>query len=80
MREFRFDPPLTLAAYRLRSTAIVRSLDDAAEIARTYANARRPVLQDSVLRQLQRAGSVLEQQHAAVAFKAWIKFEGLTAR
>jgi hypothetical protein len=74
MREYRFDPPLTL-----KNGTVVRSLDDAAAIARTYKYARRPVLQESVLRRLEGAGSALQQSHAALSFRAWAELEGLLA-
>jgi hypothetical protein len=75
MSEFRFDPPLTL-----KNRAVVRSLDDAAAIVRTYKHSRRPVLQDSVLHRLQSASSEVQQRNAADAFRSWIEVEGLIAR
>jgi hypothetical protein len=74
MSEFRFEPPLTL-----KNRVVVRSLDDAADIVRTYKHSRRPVLQDSVLHRLQGASSEVQQRHAADAFRGWIEFEGLIA-
>jgi hypothetical protein len=74
MTEFRFDPPLRLAG---APAVTVASLDEAAEFVRAYQGARRPVLQDGVLHQLEGADSGDQQRDAANAFRAWAESEGL---
>src|SRR5215469_7960680 len=70
--EFTFDPPLTL-----KGNAIVRTLDDAADYLRAYRYARKPLMQENVLRRLERADSLEEQRDAANAFRGWVEAEGL---
>ena len=74
MRQFRFDPPLTL-----KNNIVVRSLNDAAGMARAFRRAQRPVLQDSAIQRLESASSALQQHGAALAFRDWIDAEGLWA-
>ncbi len=75
MREFKFDPPLVL-----KGKVVVRTLDDAADFVRRYKDARRPVMQDGLLRKLERADADDEQRIAADAFRAWAEVEGLLVK
>jgi hypothetical protein len=71
-QEFTFDPPL-----RLKGDAVVRTLDDAAAYLRAYQHAHKPLMQENVLRRLERANSPDEQHAAANAFRGWVEAEGL---
>jgi hypothetical protein len=75
MVDFKFNPPLTL-----KGNVVVQTLDDAANFVRQYNDSRRPVLQDSVLRRLERANLEDEQRNAANAFRGWAEAEGLVIR
>ncbi len=75
MREFKFAPPLVL-----KGKVVVRTLDDAADFVRRYKDARRPVMQDGLLRKLERADADDEQRIAADAFRAWAEVEGLLVK
>jgi hypothetical protein len=72
MGELTFDTPLVL-----RGRVVVRTLDDAADFVRRYRHAQRPVMQDGLLRKLERADAPDEQRIAADAFRAWVEAEGL---
>jgi hypothetical protein len=72
MPEFSFDPPLTL-----KGNIVVRNLDDAVRFMIGYRDARRPVLQTSVLYRLEGAAGESEERHAAYAFRGWAEAEGL---
>jgi hypothetical protein len=70
--EFKLDPPLTL-----RPNVVISTLDDAAAYLRAYDRARRPLMQESVLRRLEGARGPDEQRAAANAFRGWAEAEGL---
>ena len=71
----KFDPPLVL-----RGNVVVQTLDDAADFVRRYKDAQRPVMQDGLLRKLERADADDEQRIAADAFRAWAEVEGLLVK
>ena len=70
MREFRFDPPLTL-----KGNIVVRNLDDAVRFTIGYREARRPALQTSVFYRLE--GAAGKSRRAGYAFRGWAEAEGL---
>ena len=75
MTEYKFDPPLTLAG-----NIVVVTLEDAAACVRGYKVSNRPVMQDGVLRRLERADSEHQQNEAAAAFRGWAEAEGVLIR
>jgi hypothetical protein len=75
MTEYKFDPPLTLAG-----NIVVVTLEDAAAFVRGYKVSKRPVMQDGVLRRLERADSEHQQNEAAAAFRGWAEAEGILVR
>ena len=72
MPEFRFDPPLTL-----KGNVVVCNLDDAVRFMIGYREARRSVLQTSVLFRLEGAVGAAEERHAGYTFRDWVEAEGL---
>jgi hypothetical protein len=74
MTDFVFDPPL-----RLAREVTVRTLDDAAEFARTYVGARLPHRRDRLVRRLEEISDEASARVAARAFRAWAIAEGLLA-
>src|SRR5262249_14864138 len=74
MMDFVFKPPLRLA----REVA-VRTLDDAAEFARTYVGPRLPHRRDRIVRRLEEVSDDASARIAAQAFRAWAIAEGLLA-
>ena len=66
MTEFVFDPPL-----RLAREVTVRTLDDAAEFARTYVGPRLPYRRDRVVHRLEEISDKASARVAARAFRAW---------
>jgi hypothetical protein len=75
MTDFVFEPPL-----RLVREVTVRTLDDAAEFARTYVGPRLPYRRDRVVRRLEEASGEASARGAARAFRAWAIAEGLLAK
>jgi hypothetical protein len=73
MTDFVFDPPL-----RLAREVTVRTLDDAAEFARTYVGAL-PHRRDRLVRRLEEISDDASARIAARAFRAWAIAEGLLA-
>jgi len=71
----RVEPPL-----RLTRVATVRTLDDAAEFARTYVGPRLPHRRDRVVRRLEAISDEASARSAARAFCAWAIAEGLPAK
>ena len=74
MTDFVFEPPLRLARY-----VTVRTLDDAAEFARTYVGSRLPHQRDRLVRRLEEVSDNAGARVAARAFRAWAMAEGLLA-
>jgi hypothetical protein len=74
MTDFVFEPPL-----RLVREVTVRTLDDAAEFARTYVAPRVPYRRDRVVRRLEEISGKASARGAARAFRAWAIAEGLLA-
>ena len=74
MTDFVFEPPL-----RLARDVTVRTLDDAAEFARTYVSPRLPYRRDRVVRRLEEVSDEASARLAARAFRAWAMAEGLLA-
>ena len=74
MMDFVFDPPL-----RLAREVTVRTLDDAAEFARTYVGPRLPHRRDRIVRRLEEVSDDASARIAARAFRAWAMAEGLLA-
>jgi hypothetical protein len=74
MTDFVFQPPI-----RLARVVAVRTLDDAAEFARTYAGPRLPYRRDRVVRRLEAISDEASARGAARAFRAWAIAEGLLA-
>src|SRR5215475_9655865 len=74
MTDFVFQPPIHLAR-----VVAVRTLDDAAEFARTYAGPRLPYRRDRVVRRLEAISDEASARGAARAFRAWAIAEGLLA-
>jgi len=75
MADFVFEPPL-----RLVRDVTVRTLDDAAEFARTYVGPRLPHRRDRLVRRLEEISDEATARVAARAFRAWAIAEGLLAR
>jgi hypothetical protein len=74
MTDFVFEPPI-----RLARVVAVRTLDDAAAFARTYAVPRLPYRRDRVVRRLEAICDEASARGAARAFRAWAIAEGLLA-
>ena len=74
MMDFVFNPPL-----RLARDVTVRTLDDAAEFARTYVGPRLPHRRERVVRHLEEISDEASARVAARAFRAWAIAEGLLA-
>src|SRR5262245_12910521 len=74
MTEFAFEPPL-----RLARDVTVRTLDDAADFARTYVGPRLPRRRDRLVRRLEEISDDASARIAARAFRAWAIAEGLLA-
>jgi len=74
MMDFVFKPPL-----RLARDVTVRTLDDAAEFARTYVGPRLPHRRDRVVHRLEEISDDASARIAAQAFRAWAIAEGLLA-
>ena len=74
MTDFVFEPPLRLAC-----DVTLRTLDDAAEFARTYVSPRLPYRRDRVVRRLEEISDEAGARRAARAFRAWAMAEGLLA-
>ena len=72
MTDFVFNPPL-----RLARDVTVRTLDDAAEFARTYVGPRLPHRRDRIVRRLEEVSDDASIRIAARAFRAWAIAEGL---
>ena len=72
MMDFVFKPPL-----RLARDVTVRTLDDAAEFARTYVGPRLPHRRDRIVRRLEEVSDDASMRIAARAFRAWATAEGL---
>jgi hypothetical protein len=75
MADFVFEPPL-----RLARDVTVRTLDDAAEFARTYVGPRLPYRRDRLVRRLEEISDEASARVAARAFRAWAIAEGLLAQ
>jgi hypothetical protein len=75
MTEFVFEPPL-----RLAREVSVRTLDDAADFARTYVGPRLPRRRDRLVRRLQEISDDASARIAARAFRTWAIDEGLLAK
>ena len=71
MTDFVFNPPL-----RLARDVTVRTLDDAAEFARTYVGPRLPRRRDRIVRRLEEVSDDASIRIAARAFRAWAITEG----
>ncbi len=74
MTNFVFEPPL-----RLAREVTVRTLEDAAEFARTYVGPRLPHRRDRLVRRLEETSDDASARIAARAFRAWAIAEGLLA-
>jgi len=74
MTDFVFEPPL-----RLVREVTVRTLDDAAEFARTYVGPRLSYRRERVVRRLEEISGEASARGAARAFRAWAIAEGLLA-
>ena len=74
MAEFVFDPPL-----RLARDFTVRTLDDAAEFARTHVGPRLPRRRDRLVRVIEEVSGEAIGWAAARMFRAWVLAEGLLA-
>ena len=72
--DFVFKPSL-----RLARDVTVRTLDDAAEFARTYVGPRLPHRRDRVVHRLEEISDEASARVAARAFRAWAIAEGLLA-
>jgi hypothetical protein len=72
MTDFVFNLPL-----RLARDVTVRTLDDAAEFARTYVGPRLPHRRDRIVRRLEEVSDDASMRIAARAFRAWAIAEGL---
>jgi hypothetical protein len=72
MMDFVFKPPL-----RLARDVTVRTLDAAAEFARTYVGPRLPHRRDRIVRRLEEVSDDASMHIAARAFRAWAIAEGL---
>jgi hypothetical protein len=69
---FALKPPLLL-----KRGCVVRTLDDAAEYARTDRIARDALRRDGVVHRLEGAHTADQMADAANAFRAWAEGEGL---
>ena len=67
-------PPL-----RLARDVTVRTLDDAAEFARTYVGPRLPHRRDRIVRVIEEVSGEASGRAAARMFRAWVLAEGLLA-
>ena len=67
MAHFVFDPPL-----RLARDFTVRTLDDAAEFARTYVGSRLPRRRDRLVRVIEEVSGEASGRAAARMFRAWV--------
>ena len=65
MMDFVFNPPL-----RLARDVTVRTLDDAAEFARTYVGPQLPHRRDRIVRRLEEVSDDASMRIAAQAFRA----------
>jgi hypothetical protein len=74
MTDFMFKQPFGLAR-----EVTVRTLDDAAEFARTYVGTRLPHRRDRLVRRLEEVSDDASARIAARAFRAWAIAEGLLA-
>ena len=74
MAHLVFDPPL-----RLARDFTVRTLDDAAEFARTYVGPRLPRRRDRIVRVIEEVSGEASGGAAAHMFRAWALAEGLLA-
>jgi hypothetical protein len=74
MMDFVFKPPLHLARH-----VTVRTLDDAAEFARTYVGPRLPHRRDRIVRVIEEVSGEASGRAAARMFRAWVLAEGLLA-
>ncbi len=74
MTDFVFQPPI-----RLVREVTVRTLDDAAEFARTYEGPRLAYRRERVVRRLEEISGEASARGAARAFRAWAIAEGLLA-
>ena len=72
MAEFVFEPPL-----HLKRGVIVRTLDEAADVARKYVGSRLPRRRDSIVQRLEAASDHEERRLAANGFREWAKAESL---
>ena len=66
MMDFVFNPPL-----RLARDVTVRTLDDAAEFARTYVGPQLPHRRDRIVRRLEEVSDDASARIAARGFRAW---------
>jgi hypothetical protein len=69
-----FDPPL-----RLARDVTVRTLDDAADFARTFVGPQLPHRRNRLVRRPQEASDDASASIAALSFRAWAITEGLLA-
>jgi hypothetical protein len=74
MTDFVFDQPL-----RLAREITVRTLDDAADFARTYVGPRLPRRRDRLVRRLEEISDDASARIAARIFRTWATAEGLLA-
>jgi len=74
MTDFVFETPL-----RLAREITVRTLDDAADFARTYVGPRLPRRRDRLVRRLEEISDDSSARIAARAFRTWAIAEGLLA-
>jgi hypothetical protein len=74
MTDFVFETPL-----RLAREITVRTLDDAADFARTYVGPRLPRRRDRLVRRLEEISDDASARIAARAFRTWAIAEGLLA-
>jgi hypothetical protein len=74
MTDFVFEPPL-----RVARGVTVRTLDDAAEFARTYVGPRLPFRRDRMVRRLEEVSDKAGARIVARAVRAWAIAEGLLA-
>ena len=74
MTDFLFQPPIHLAR-----VVAVRTLDDAAEFARTYVGPKLPRRRDRLVRVIEEVSGEVSAQAAAHMFRAWALAEGLVA-
>jgi hypothetical protein len=75
MKEFKFDPPLTL-----KGNVVVHNLDEAVRFMIGYREARRPALQTSVLYRLEGAAGEADERHAGDAFRGWAEAEDVIVK